>query len=279
MDGKGKGGITGRGVGWELLNSWWVLFSFFALSWIGFFIVGKRARQKNWTVMGVVFCILQFGLLFLISDSNDIIMMIWFAAYIAGIIMSFSVRKKYLICRDVLLNARIPEKDDQQLRASIVQSYQKQGVQGARTTVESDDMLTNAVRTAVQQDAPDEEALKKRETAKPSHVSQAAVPQTAEQLEPLDINNCTEQELSSLPGVSVVQAKKAVEYRRVQGGFFTVDEFFQAVALKPHFIVQLEGKLLCGPYQQEDAVTPQTDSVTDTAKTVPTAKSGRKLDF
>lgn len=285
MKGKHKGGITGRGMGWEFFNSWWILLSFFALSWIGFFIIGRRARQKKWIVMGIIFCLLQFVLFFFIPKSNtmmkDIIMTIWCAAYIAGIILSFALRKKYLICRDVLLNARIAEKDDQQLRASVVRDYEKQGVQGARTTVDSNDVLTAAVRAAVQPDVLAEEDPKKRETAVSSHASQATVPQTTGQpaQPPFDINNCTEQEMSGLSGVSVAQAKKAIEYRRMHGGFSTVDEFFQTIALKPHFVVQLEGELICGQYRQEDSVMQQAGSAPNKTKDVSDAKPGRKLDF
>lgn len=57
--------------------------------------------------------------------------------------------------------------------------------------------------------------------------------------EKVDINRCTQSELMTLPGISVAQAKKALEYRSANGPFRSVDEFVEVLAVKPHFAVQL----------------------------------------
>jgi len=55
----------------------------------------------------------------------------------------------------------------------------------------------------------------------------------------IDINTCTQSQLMELPGISLVQAKRAMEYREERGGFRSADEFVQVLNIKPHFAVQI----------------------------------------
>ena len=43
----------------------------------------------------------------------------------------------------------------------------------------------------------------------------------------------------ALPGIGIVQAKQAMEYRAQHGGFRSVDEFIDILLIKPHFAVQI----------------------------------------
>jgi len=56
----------------------------------------------------------------------------------------------------------------------------------------------------------------------------------------VDINNCSEMELTSLPGINIVMAKRIVRKRLEIRGFKTEDEFFEYIKLKEHFIYKLE---------------------------------------
>ena len=58
--------------------------------------------------------------------------------------------------------------------------------------------------------------------------------------EKLDINNCSEAELTALPGISVVLAKKIIKKREEIGGFKKIDDFFLYLKLKPHMENQLK---------------------------------------
>lgn len=60
-----------------------------------------------------------------------------------------------------------------------------------------------------------------------------------EELRKIDVNLCTAEELTQLPGISVVTAKKMIDYRENQGGFQSVEEFIMKAEIKPHFAVQL----------------------------------------
>ena len=48
----------------------------------------------------------------------------------------------------------------------------------------------------------------------------------------VDINNCTEKELSDLPCISLIVAKKLVKYRQKIEGFKNQEEFFEYLGLK-----------------------------------------------
>ena len=60
------------------------------------------------------------------------------------------------------------------------------------------------------------------------------------QKEKLDINNCSEVELTDLPGISIVIAKKVIKKREENGGFKSVNEFLEFIKLKPHMETQLK---------------------------------------
>ena len=62
--------------------------------------------------------------------------------------------------------------------------------------------------------------------------------------EKLDINNASEVELTALPGISIVVAKKIIKRREEINGFKNVNEFLQFTQLKPHMQTQLR-ELIC----------------------------------
>ena len=62
--------------------------------------------------------------------------------------------------------------------------------------------------------------------------------------EKIDINNSSAVDLSTLPGVSIVYAKKIVKRRDEIGGFKSVDDFFSFMKFRPHIEQQLR-ELIC----------------------------------
>lgn len=69
------------------------------------------------------------------------------------------------------------------------------------------------------------------------------IPETVKVAQKIDINNCSEIELTELPGVSIVMAKKVVKKRLEIGGFKTIDDFFLFLKLKPHMQKQLRDRI------------------------------------
>ena len=93
-----------------------------------------------------------------------------------------------------------------------------------QATIEiSGNVYTPEVRTAAQRTEKKEPAPKK---------------------EKLDVNNASEIELTALPGISIVTAKKLVKKREEIGGFKTVNDIFVFLQIKPHMQAQLES-LIC----------------------------------
>ena len=62
--------------------------------------------------------------------------------------------------------------------------------------------------------------------------------------EKLDINNASEVEITALPGISIVMAKKLIKRREEIGGFKSVDDICLFLHLKPHIENQLR-ELIC----------------------------------
>lgn len=69
-----------------------------------------------------------------------------------------------------------------------------------------------------------------------------------DQLTAIDINSATEEELTKLKGITIIDAKKAIAYREEHGGFSNIDEFFSCINSKPHIIAANEHSLSVGKY-------------------------------
>lgn len=59
-----------------------------------------------------------------------------------------------------------------------------------------------------------------------------------------DVNNASEAELTALPGISVIVAKKIIQFRESHRPFRSVDDFIETMKIKPHFAKQLKN-LVC----------------------------------
>ena len=62
----------------------------------------------------------------------------------------------------------------------------------------------------------------------------------------LNINSADVKEITKLPGINVVQAKKAIRYREENGGFKTKVEFYTLLKLKEYFIKEIEDMIEIG---------------------------------
>ena len=65
----------------------------------------------------------------------------------------------------------------------------------------------------------------------------------------------------------MILARKAIGIRNERGGFKSVDEFCEAIQLKPHFVVQVQDMATCSATSKPDQPS------------APETPSGRKLDF
>lgn len=70
----------------------------------------------------------------------------------------------------------------------------------------------------------------------------------------VDVNSAPEDEIAKIPGLTVIEAKRAVDYRTQNGGFKTKDEFFGVINAKPHIIARAEKYVIVGEISQAEPV-------------------------
>lgn len=252
---KTKPGITGRGISWEILQSWWIALSFIALSWIGFFYITFKTKQRKWRNLAILFTVLQLGFFIGIGIAQQlklniiviIFVSIWLIAYFAGIIVSFIVRKEYLICLDVLEESDTDKKKTQVLKNKIVSEYREEGI--------IDKMPTHDDKVKIKTD--------KEQPKTDTFVDNGNAI--------IDINTCSELDFINLPGFNTLMAKEAVAYRKAHDGFSSIDEFFNVLNIKPHLIAQIQNKITCGFAKKKDKLDIHMNGQQD--------KPNRKLDF
>ena len=73
--------------------------------------------------------------------------------------------------------------------------------------------------------------------------------------EKININKASEEEIAKLPGVSIIKAKKIVQYRILHNGFKTMKEFLKVADVKPHFLEGISEMTFLGRFQNNEDKT------------------------
>lgn len=68
----------------------------------------------------------------------------------------------------------------------------------------------------------------------------------------IDVNVATASELSVLPGINIVLAKKIVEHRNINGFFKNDEEFLKVANVKPHFAPKIKQNIIVSIPKQKD---------------------------
>ncbi len=229
--------LTSRGKGWEARNSLWLIWVFVILfNWIAFFWIGGRTKQLKWILFGVLYLMLCFVMPFVAVeafDSNNlvlnILMTIYFIAWIVSIIHAFLSRREYLIRREAIVANQ--EAATAAYRQNIQAGYIQQGnfQQPIYQSPSQPTYPQSGFQPNPQQNTPQQPVLQQ--------LSEQLVSQLPQKI---DLNTATEQQLTLLPGVGVALAKRAVDLREQTGRFASVQDFNQRLGLMPHFGVQIE---------------------------------------
>lgn len=122
------------------------------------------------------------------------------------------------------------------LRAYAVFS---ESVYSSKTTADSEPFQGEVVNTSFLNKEVSANKLKSKSEAKAEN---AELYEVLDEL--TDINNCSEAELTSLPGISIIVAKKIINFRENERPFKSVEDFLSTMKIKPHFAKQLR-KLVC----------------------------------
>ena len=74
-----------------------------------------------------------------------------------------------------------------------------------------------------------------------------------EVLEMININSATEAELTALPGINIIMAKKIIKQRDYKGDFKSVNDFISFIKIKPHFEQKLRKMVTVKPIEHNIA--------------------------
>lgn len=73
----------------------------------------------------------------------------------------------------------------------------------------------------------------------------------------IDVNSAPAEALATLPGITIIDGKKAVSYREANGGFKNIDEFYACIQAKPHIIANIMNSVYVGsPVVKQAAAKP-----------------------
>ncbi len=234
---------------WELLHSLWIILTFtYFTNWLAFIYVGLRTRNRRWSLYGVIylfpFIISQFvvGLydnsavtvgkdVVISNPATDVMGYIFMIAWLISIVHAFYIRKEYLLrlesleqvhnAEELYFQRRIKEVEDakeRELRHKINKDYNMDYYE-SRWPKSSDNSSTD----------------------KTSNINKTTFKESDSLL--VDINHDPAEVIAELPGVGIILAKKAVKLRQ-DSQFESLEEFGEALGLKPHILEQIKPSVI-----------------------------------
>lgn len=248
--------------GWRTLQSWWIPVSLIPYcAGTGLIFAGAQTQKRKWLIGGVALTILTVIAAIVARLAQNGAMAATEAGQIAGyapinffrlVHLAFSLllaigtfaastilREDYLVNRAARLNGYAGQIDRELAEKELLRRFAEKQNPAAGDAVPPKPAPTP--ENTVKKKAPRKPLFpRKQEAAADAAPVNTPAPQPeAPSGTRIDINTCQESELRTLPGVGVTQAKQAMDYRDQHGGFASVDEFVDVLALKPHFAVQI----------------------------------------
>lgn len=235
---------TSKGQRWELLHSLWILWTFTLgfFNWVAFFYIGIRAKQRKWILWGLVYAI-PFILSMAFADRpafdgwiGDLTVILTLILGIISIVHAFRIRKEYLLRLEAL--QRREANSGATLHDRVNAEYGAQDQISVTTSEPARPSEFAGTQGSDREQQPDGSAA-----------ASNPAPSTSAQAPRIDLNSSSEQEISSLPGVGLIIAKRAVKLREERGGFHSIEEFGQALNLKPHIVERIRPLVSIPPQQ------------------------------
>lgn len=209
-------------VGWKIVNSLWILLTFAPIvGWAGFLYAAIKTRDKFFIISTAIHAAIQLTWvvgLFTRFGQSDFVAVFFVLDWIVIVIHAVASRERYL--------RTLKKRKDRELLGDRLQE-ERFALRDA-AVLDRTQPAQNPVNYAAAVEAPVYEA--------------PAVSMTL-----VNVNDCDEAALAALPGLSIVDAKKAIAYREQNGAFPTVESFIATLGIKPHIAVQLTGRITVGP--------------------------------
>lgn len=262
--------VTRRGLIWEILNSLWIIISFFGFSFVSFLYIGTKSRTTKWKVAGILYFLI-FVIAIVLTGVfaydptygfiSNIAIGVWLVSLIVGFIHSFLVRKEYLIRRDYILTNGIEEQELDELRKNVKKQYKgKDYIETSGNDTHFDDSYHSKIeyrdydtisakpnddQNGQFEDYYDESIVKDNEEilAHSKYVTYSKKNREGISNDGrININSCSVDQLMQLPGVDREIANKAVSLREMLGGFNSVQEFVDMMHIDAGYLDQIQQK-------------------------------------
>lgn len=78
-----------------------------------------------------------------------------------------------------------------------------------------------------------------------------------------NVNSASEKELTILPGISIITAKKIIKYRELHNGFSSKEEFYKEMKIKPHFQKQLDNLISVNTVFEQEKQNENNERIID----------------
>ncbi|NRT91985.1 ComEA family DNA-binding protein [Clostridium beijerinckii] len=301
--------ITEKGTRWEIIHSLWIIWSFIWLvNGVGIFLAGKRTRVQKWYRIGLIYTAVGWFTMIMGAELNkgnhnivnSAMMMTFFITYIVCIIHSFSIRKEYLMRLEIMEKQKTEQIVANNLKEKIAKEYgvnydkgnyspnniEDRNQSNANILYNNQHINENQQTVNSQMNFNQNEQVYNREEIinKETRIystesnlvkNNVSERKNEERLETsrteklLDVNSCTEDELLQLPGVGIIEAKKAINFRN-NNEFNSVDEFIQVLNIKPHFTEKIRSMLICNQTKKNESTNNSN---------INTGRAGRMVDF
>lgn len=281
--------ITNKGSKWEMKNSLIFIWSLFpVLSCITFLSMNSRVKNKKWSILGWVSIILNIILILsfvipmflnnpnerpyyadvekapeVIDFMTDEQKKIYYNDYSYEFSSDFKITDEYVEYQNAYDNWAKKEKEWENQPNITAQINKYENFNSNKYIVTIASLLAifviyvifliialtdRAKYLKLLEQSENKTNITNKINSFTKNVSEKTKTQS-NNIKQIDINSVSEDELSTLQGLTIVDAKKAIAYRDEHNGFNNVDEFFNCINAKPHIIVALEKQLTVGEYK------------------------------
>lgn len=281
--------ITNKGSKWEIKNSLFVLFGFIPfLNCLAFFHMSSRVKNRKWSLLGWIAIILNVFLLIVSlytfgADNPNEYPHYEINAPQAVDYMNKEQKAKALKDGSYEYSVEFKLSDEYEKyqkdydkwsddyhkwekTPEIASMYDKYNEFTQRALIISDGALVlllvlNIILLVIvltdrpkylkllEQSENRSGVVNRMDSVRKNAFEETDNPKKSVDIKQIDINSATEDELSSLQGLTIIDAKKIIAYRDEHNGFDNIDEFFTCINAKPHIVVGLEKQLIVGEYK------------------------------
>lgn len=257
---------------WRMRNSagvLWSILSFGFLTGVGFLIRGVKAKNKLWIQMGVGFLVLGLGLMVasasidtgtkeapVTSTANTIWGWIWFPTFVAGVVLSIIMNRKWLVWK---------------AHAEDTKWYAQAGNSAPSvSTNPAAGYDPNAASAAFRSVVPPPQAPPTQYAPPAQTVSGHSVQSSA-----IDVNAAAIHDFVTALGIDHAVAERIVQARQSQGQFTSFEQLMARAQVQPHLLIPHRHRLVFG--------NPNKGAMPAPAQPQPTRRSAnqaaRRLDL